>query len=125
MRARVAEAGARSKAEHRNLESCFPEHPVIHVAPRMARSITRASFKEWHRNRSTFWLRLHVRRSGATKGPRALAPPPASSFFPLRPAMHETTYPFPVALTAPADGEHSRRSEASLVALRDGSVLIA
>jgi sialidase-1 len=34
-------------------------------------------------------------------------------------------YAFPLALFAPADEQHSRRSEASMVALRDGSVLCA
>jgi len=35
------------------------------------------------------------------------------------------TYAFPLAAVAPADASHSRRSEASLVARRDGRVLLA
>lgn len=35
------------------------------------------------------------------------------------------TYPFPLEPVAPADPAHSRRSEASFVALRDGRVLLA
>ena len=35
------------------------------------------------------------------------------------------TYAFPLTPLAPADAEHSRRSEASLVELRDGSILMA